>query len=233
MSSAPLAPQVEYAALIFDVNDRVRTADLDDHVARQGQHRDRVRLRVGAQEHQRVGARRRPLRLAVAAVVADDERDRRLVGRRHAVERRLRRLHVSRVGADGRDALVQPEVDASDERHDEREHAGRDDGEHAAEIAHAVAARSPGVSYTVTGDSASGGSTTLRLHRWRAPFPRSFQRRPHEVSEASHRTDMARASHRATIPDATERPRLNPARTRGSGLSQRSTSANGRSLRTA
>ena len=214
--------------------DRIRAADLDHHVARQGQHRDRVRLRVGAEQHQRVGARRSALRLAVAAVVADHERDRRLVGRRHAVERRLRGLHVRRVGADRGDALVQPEVDAADERHDERSHAGGDDAEHASrEGPCRRGVEACGASYTVTGESASGGSIARPLPPAAAlrPWPRFSVVRT--VSEATHRTDMARSSHRATIPDATERLSAQPGSYPRLGPSQRSTSANGRSLRAA
>ena len=95
-----------------------RTGDAHDEVARQREHRDRLRLRVGAQQHQRVGAGRRAVALVGAVVVADDEGDRRLARQRDR-EAPLRRLHVHRVGADLRDALMEVEVGPT-------EHAGAD-----------------------------------------------------------------------------------------------------------
>ena len=79
-----------------------RAMDLDAQVARERQHRERVRRRVRAHEHERVRARGLPVLMSSRrAVVADHERDRRLVGRRHVVELLLRALDLGRVRGSG------------------------------------------------------------------------------------------------------------------------------------
>ena len=69
--------------------------DRDDEVAREREQRERVILRVGPDQHQRVGARvlRAEAAGAGALVVADDERGCRFRRRRHAREVFLRLLH--------------------------------------------------------------------------------------------------------------------------------------------
>ena len=98
------------------------TVDLNEEVAREREQRDRLRLGVGADEHDRVGARLDVLPLAGAPVVADDERRRRLAGQRD-VEPLRGDLDVRRRGDDVGDALVEPEVGAAGDRadHDEEE----------------------------------------------------------------------------------------------------------------
>ena len=110
------------------------TDDVDVEVPGQREHRDRLGLRVGADEHDRVGAGLGAPRLALAAVVADDERRRRLAGQRD-VEALRRDLHVRRVRDDRRHALVEPEVRASrdraradEQRHQEPDESGAEDG---------------------------------------------------------------------------------------------------------
>ena len=73
-----------------------------------------ARISISVSEQRRVG------RLDPGAVVvADDERDRRLV-RHRDVERLLRLDHVGRRRLDGRDGLVQVEVRAGGDREAER-----------------------------------------------------------------------------------------------------------------
>jgi hypothetical protein len=101
--------------------------DLDVQVAWERQHRDRVRGRVGAHEHERV----RPGRVAELdvfepAVVADHERDRRLVRRRHLRELLLGDLHLGRGHVELLDAGVQVEVVAAREAQCEHQHRRRE-----------------------------------------------------------------------------------------------------------
>ncbi len=73
-----------------------RAVDLDEEVARERHHRDRLRLRIGTHEHDRVGARLRPLALAGALVVADHESRGGLAGQRRDVEPLRRDLDFGR-----------------------------------------------------------------------------------------------------------------------------------------
>ena len=96
-----------------------RAVDVDDQVAREREHRDRLRVRVGADQHQRVGAR--GLRVvAEAVVVADDQRDGGLV-RDRQVEHLLGLDHVLGRRPQVLDGLVEPEVAAAGRREPERE----------------------------------------------------------------------------------------------------------------
>ena len=70
-----------------------RAVDRDREVAREGEHRDRLRLRVDPQQHERVRSRGR-VSLSCAVVVPDEEPDGRLVRRRRQVEPLLRGLYV-------------------------------------------------------------------------------------------------------------------------------------------
>jgi hypothetical protein len=96
------------------------TVDLDEEVARERQHRDRLRLRVGPDEHDRVRARLDTLALTGALVVAHDERGRGLTGQGD-VEPLRRDLHVGSRGDDVRNALVEPEVRPAGGRADDDE----------------------------------------------------------------------------------------------------------------
>ena len=98
---------------------------LDHQVAREGEHRQRLLVRVGAQEHERVRA---PCRdLAGPLVVADDDRDRWLAGD-DGVQLLRRPDHLLRGGPDGGDAVVEVELHATRERAGRDEH--RDDEPH-------------------------------------------------------------------------------------------------------
>ena len=194
-------------------------ADVDDHVSREREHRDRLRLRIGPQEHERVGARGRSLRLTVPAVVADHERDRGLVRRRHRVEARLRLLHVGRVRADRGDALVDEQVDAADEREGEHEQAGADDREDAADDPEPASRTRVWGLIPVDRRQRVG---------WEADAPVTvdatavspFQRRPHEVSRVPSRLRGVRVAQRPRYRTAraalTVKRRSRRARTRGS-----------------
>jgi hypothetical protein len=101
----------------------VRAAAVDDQVAREREQRDRVRGRVGSEEHDRVRARR-GIAVAGPVVVADQERVRGLAGDR-VVEalRGLGGLHRAR--SEGVRVLVRVDVraacDPEDRRHGERD----------------------------------------------------------------------------------------------------------------
>ena len=109
-----------------------RAVDLDEHVAREREQRDRVGLRVGAHEHQRVRARRRPLAVGDAEVVSDDERDGGLAGERSGeLARGL--LHRRGLRRDGRDRLVEVEICASRGAGGEHEHGEAEEESDASE----------------------------------------------------------------------------------------------------
>ena len=100
---------------------RLGRAAVDRHVevAREGEERDGLRLRVGADEHQGV-RQRRPVRLdAGAMVVADHERDRGVVSDRD-VQAPRRPNDVRCVRTNARDGLVEVEVGAAGDREHER-----------------------------------------------------------------------------------------------------------------
>ena len=91
----------------------------DLEVARERQHRDRVRDRVGPDQHHRVRARGRAA-VAGAVVVPEHERGR---GRLRRVEPGLGLLALGRGRPEQGHALVRPEVEAAhDADHDHREH---------------------------------------------------------------------------------------------------------------
>ncbi len=104
-----------------------RAMDLDVQVAREREHRDRVRRGVGAHEHERVRAGRIPeLDVLEPAVVADHERGRGLVRRRHLVELLLRDLHLRRGGVELLHARVQVEVVTACQPQRDHERGGRE-----------------------------------------------------------------------------------------------------------
>jgi hypothetical protein len=82
--------------------------NLDDQVAREGEHRDRLHRRIGAHEHHRVRARPERLLAPGALVVADHDGDGRLVRLRN-VEDRLGLPDLLGVRPDRFDALVDEE----------------------------------------------------------------------------------------------------------------------------
>jgi hypothetical protein len=103
--------------------------DVHHEIARQRQHGERVLVRVCPDEHDRVRARLEVALRPLALVVADHERDRRLV-RGHHVELFLGLLQLRRAGADVGDLLRVVEEQAApgagaDDDHD-REHPQRD-----------------------------------------------------------------------------------------------------------
>ena len=99
-----------------------------DEVAREGQHRDRVLLRIDAHEHDRVGAGA-GRGVAGAHVVADHDGHRRLVRAACLGELLDGRPHLGRGRVDRGDAVVEVELDAAGEpaRRDEDERHQPDD----------------------------------------------------------------------------------------------------------
>ena len=104
----------------------------DDEVARERHHRDDLLLRVGAQQHDRVRARADRALRPEALVVADHQRDSRLVRRRH-VEILLGVDEGLRVCAHLGDALVDVEPGAAGERSRRDEHDHHEPEEELAE----------------------------------------------------------------------------------------------------
>ncbi len=94
---------------LVEVRQPARAPDLDAHVSRKRQERDRIGVRIGAHEHQRVRARRRSLAVREPVVVTDHERKSGLAGKRH-LERSRRALHRGILGCDGGNRLVEVEV---------------------------------------------------------------------------------------------------------------------------
>ena len=83
-------------------------------ITREREQRDRLRDRVGPDQHHRVRARGR-VAVAGAMVVADHERDRGVLRVRDRVEPLLRALRRGRMALQRGGALVRPEVEAADE----------------------------------------------------------------------------------------------------------------------
>ena len=115
-----------------------RADDLGPQVTREREQRDGLSCRIGADQHQRVGTRRRALRLVRPPVVADHERSGGLA-RDRDVELLRGRLHVDAVGRHGGDRLVGVEIGAAGDTHG----ADHDDGERPAEDAQREARAAP------------------------------------------------------------------------------------------
>ncbi len=107
--------------------------DGNDEVTREREQRQRLQLRVGPHEHDRVGARRsrvEPLR-AGARVVSDDERGRRERRRRHSLQVLLGDDELFRLRRERVERLVAVQIKAAREtRRDDEEHE-QDPAEHA------------------------------------------------------------------------------------------------------
>ncbi len=94
----------------------------DQQVARERQHRDRLLLRIDADEHQRVRAGVQLVPVALAPVVADEQCDRRLVQLGDVGECRERLDLGLRLRRDERDRVLAPEPGAAGEPADQHEH---------------------------------------------------------------------------------------------------------------
>ena len=87
------------------VDEPSRTVNRDDQIARERQHRDRVRSRIGPDEHQRVGPSG-DVGLGTAALVGTDQKRGRRSARRRDVEMLLRQLVGFRLRRDRAEELV-------------------------------------------------------------------------------------------------------------------------------
>ena len=127
----------------------VLAPDRDGEVAREREHRDRLRVRVDAHEHDRVGAR--AAAGSPARVVAEDERDCRLA-RQRDVELLLGDLHGGRMRLDRVHRLVEPEVGAAADPECDRDDDEQRSDQDPAEDAETAPTRRRGL--TVAGDGA-------------------------------------------------------------------------------
>ena len=181
-----------------------RAPDLDAHVARERQERDRVRGRIGANQHQRVRAPRGVVAVLLAVVVADHERDRRLSWECNC---KLSRgaLYRRRVGRDGRDRLMEVQIRTSRSTADQNERCDTEPQRDAADQRRARSWWPRGLPVDVDGRQGTGRKNGRPVSVWRGPAPQaSLQSRSHRTanerlhgrpsSEDSSATGLLRAS---------------------------------------
>ena len=124
LEAAALATRAEGLVDARAVGRLAPAVDLDVEIAREGQHRDRLSLRIEPDQHDRVRAGLHTFPFAVALVIADHHGHGRLAGERH-VEDLLGLDRLGCVCADSGDAFVDPEPEAAHER--TRQHQEDDD----------------------------------------------------------------------------------------------------------
>ena len=186
--------------------DRGRRIAVDRHleVAREREQRQRVRLRVGADEHDRVGARvlRAEAEGAGARVVADHERDGRLRRCRQLREVLLRSPDLLRVRRERIQRLVRIEIEPAREARD-------DDHEREQDPAEDLGGRAAGrrrrrrrwrrVAPHRLDDSGRQDGSAVAVHG-RGATHSSLERRPHAKAR------LPRGRRRATIPQGPATP---------------------------
>ena len=182
-----------------------RAPDLDAHVAREREERDRVGRGVGADEHQRVRAPARPV--ALAGVVADDERDGGLA-RERDVERLGGLADGRRLCGDGGDRLVEVEIRATRRARRDDEAGDAQPHGHAADEPEPRAWRPPGLPVEGHGRGGAGREHRLPVPVRRGAAPQaSFQGGSHgEVRSAltplSSQRSHERPARRPTAEDS-------------------------------
>ena len=179
--SEPCGPHVAYAALILSKNG-VRPGHRISTRMSRGNERSEIESVGGirADEHERVRATACVRPVALARVVADDERDRRLAGKRD-VELPRGLPHFGRLGRHGGDRLVEVEVGAAGRTRGDDEAGDAEPHGHATDEARARARRPLRLAVEGHGRGRPGRQDRLPVSVRRGSAPQaSFQGGSHE-----------------------------------------------------
>ena len=175
--------------------------DVDEHVAREREHRDGIGRRVGAKQHHRVRARGRPACLVRPVVVPDHERDRCPPGKRRR-ELFLGLLDAGRVRRERGHALVQPQVHARDHPEDDDSHEHGDPEQNAADDPSSRPRRLVGLAVPRHRGQRGRRQDGMPVPVEAAPSPDSSLQRRSQTGSSRNETRPERGAASSRIPDA-------------------------------